>query len=153
MRRRSCGRICEGRPKAMRIEHANLSVHDAGAMTRFLQAVSPDFVVRGQGLDARGRPWRHVGNDVFYVALQTVTEGEVRTPYDDTPGMNHLGWVVDSVDALEARMREAGFTPNLRVSTHPARIRLYFYDPEGNDWEFVEYLREDASERNDYRDA
>lgn len=59
----------------MRLEHANLSVHDAKAMTRFLQMVSPDFCVRGEGRDAHNRPWRHVGNDDFYVALQTVTEG------------------------------------------------------------------------------
>ena len=137
----------------MRLEHANLSVHDAEAMTRFLQAVSPDFCLRGEGRDAHNRPWRHVGNDDFYVALQTVTEGETRTPYGDTPGMNHLGWEVESVALLEARMRAAGFMPNLRVDSHPGRIRLYFYDPEGNDWEFVEYLSDDPQTRNDYADV
>ena len=134
----------------MRLEHANLSVRDAEAMTRFLQAMAPDFRVRGEGLDARGRPWRHVGNDVYYVALQTVPSGETRTPYGNSPGMNHLGWEVESVADLEARMVAAGFTPNLRVDDHPARRRLYFYDPEGNDWEFVEYLTADAKARNDY---
>ena len=134
----------------MRLEHANLSVRDAEAMTRFLQAVAPDFRVRGEGLDAQGRPWRHVGNDDFYIALQTVRSGETRTPYGNTPGLNHLGWVVDSVDELEARMAAAGHAPNLRVDDHPARRRLYFYDPESNDWEFVEYRTDDPAERHDY---
>lgn len=134
----------------MRLEHANLSVRDADAMTRFLQAVAPDFYVRGEGLDDQGRPWKHVGNDTFYIALQTVEQGDTRTPYGDTPGLNHLGWEVDSVQELEQRMRQAGHVPNLRVEDHPARIRLYFYDPEGNDWEFVEYLTNNPTERNDY---
>ena len=134
----------------MRLEHANLSVHDADAMTRFLCAVATDFRVRGTGTDAQGRPWRHVGNDDFYIALQSVTRGETRKPYGDTPGLNHLGWEVASVDALQARMSAAGYAPNLRVDDHPARRRLYYYDPEGNDWEFVEYTTEDPRQRNDY---
>ena len=33
---------------------------------------------------------------------------------------------------------------------HPQRQRVYFYDSEGNDWEFVEYASDDPAERNDY---
>ena len=51
---------------------------------------------------------------------------------------------------IEQQMRRAGDAPNLRVEDHPARVRLYFYDPEGNDWEFVEYFSKDPNERNDY---
>jgi hypothetical protein len=28
---------------------------------------------------------------------------------------------------------------------------MYFYDPEDNDWEFVQYLSQDLAERNDYK--
>ena len=134
----------------MRLEHANLSVVDVEAVTRFLHAVDPSFVVRGDGTDGQGRPWRHVGNQNFYVALQSVPPSEVRTPYSNSPGLNHLGWEVGDVGGLEARMRAAGFEPNLADDTHPARRRLYFYDPDGNDWEFVEYLSDDPAERNSY---
>ena len=41
----------------MRLEHTNLSGHDAEAMTRFLQTMTPDFRVRGEGLDSHGHPW------------------------------------------------------------------------------------------------
>ncbi len=136
-----------------RLEHANLSVRNTEAVTHFLQAAFPGFAVRSQGEDAQGRPWRHVGNETFYVALQSVPSAEVRTPYGNTPGMNHLGWEVDSVAALEARMEAAGYAPNLRVDSHPSRRRIYYYDPDGNDWEFVEYLTDDPNERNDYGDA
>jgi hypothetical protein len=33
---------------------------------------------------------------------------------------------------------------------HPHRQRVYFLDPEGNDWEFVQYFSADPAERNDY---
>jgi hypothetical protein len=41
-------------------------------------------------------------------------------------------------------------SPNLVAAEHPARKRVYFHDPEGNDWEFVQYFTTDPSERNDY---
>jgi catechol 2,3-dioxygenase-like lactoylglutathione lyase family enzyme len=84
------------------------------------------------------------------VALQTVPGNDVRTPYSNTPGMNHLGWEIDDLDALRERMAAAGYTPNLFDDSHAARRRLYFYDPDGNDWEFVEYQTDDPAQRNDY---
>jgi len=134
----------------LRLEHANLSVHDTDAMTRFLLAAFPEFRVRGEGLDGQGRQWRHVGNDDFYVALQAVPENSGRTPYGNQTGLNHLGWEVDDLDALEARLADAGFPRNLNVDSHPARERRYFYDPDGNDWEFVRYTTTDPAARNDY---
>lgn len=134
----------------IRLEHANLSVVNTEEMERFLLAAFPDFRRRGEGTDGQGRPWRHVGNDRFYVALQTVPANRHRTPYGNETGLNHLGWEVDDLTALEARMKAAGFEPNLAADDHPARNRRYFYDPDGNDWEFVEYLSDDVDERNDY---
>ena len=134
----------------MKLEHANLSVVHTDEMERFLLTAFPDFRRRGEGLDGQGRPWRHVGNDVFYVALQTVGISTARTPYGEATGLNHLGWEVEDLAGLEARMRAAGFEPNLAIDDHPARSRRYFYDPDGNDWEFVEYLVDDVSARNDY---
>jgi catechol 2,3-dioxygenase-like lactoylglutathione lyase family enzyme len=135
------------------LEHANISVTDAEATTRFIICAFPDFHIRGEGLDGRGRPWRHVGNDEFYIAIQSVPDRLERTPYGNTTGLNHLGWVVDDVAALEARMHVAGYRPNLKADEHPARRRRYFYDPDGNDWEFVEYTTTEISQRNDYSDA
>ena len=135
----------------IRLEHANLSVVNTEEMTRFILTAFPDFRVRGEGTDGHGRPWRHVGNDDFYVALQTVEENAGRTPYGNVTGLNHLGWEVDDLAALEQRMRAGGFEPNLAADDHPARNRRYFYDPDGNDWEFVCYLTDDVAQRNDYR--
>ena len=133
-----------------RLEHANVSVRDPDAITRFMLAAFPDFRVRGEGLDDYGRAWRHVGDDESYVALQAVPTGGSRTLYGSTPGLNHLGFEVSDLDALRSRLEAAGFRHNLLITTHPARRRIYFHDPEGNDWEFVEYTTPVRSERNDY---
>ena len=134
----------------MKLEHANLSVENTEEMEQFLLAAFPDFRRRGEGLDGQGRPWRHVGNDEFYIALQTVPVNSQRTPYGNDTGLNHLGWEVDDLQALVRRMAAAGFAPNLSADNHPARNRRYFYDPDGNDWEFVQYLVDEIDERNDY---
>jgi len=134
----------------IRLEHANLSVANTDEMERFLLAAFPDFHRRGGGTDGQGRPWRHVGNDQFYIALQTVPTNNRRTLYGNETGLNHLGWEVDDLNALESRMQAAGFEANLAADDHPARNRHYFFDPDGNDWEFVEYLVDDVDERNDY---
>ena len=36
------------------------------------------------------------------------------------------------------------------INDPPYRKRVYFTDPEGNDWEFVQYSSDDPLERNDY---
>lgn len=134
------------------LEHANICVADIEVMTAFLLRVFPHFRVRGEGLDGHGRPWRHVGDDHTYLALQAATTRRTTpwVPYSGEPGVNHLGYVVDDVDALVKRLAELGMRPNLVSAEHPARKRVYFYDPEGNDWEFVQYLTADSAQRNDY---
>ncbi|MEQ8860062.1 MAG: VOC family protein [Pseudomonadales bacterium] len=134
----------------LKLEHANLSVTDVAAMTRFITVAFPEFTIRGEGHDDAGRLWRHVGNDSFYLALQAVPSRRDRQPYGNDTGLNHLGWEVGDVAAVESRLRHAGFEPNLHVDSHPARRRVYFHDPEGNDWEFVQYLTDDPRARHDY---
>jgi hypothetical protein len=67
-----------------RLEHANLAVIKTEEMTRFLQAAFPDFQIRGQGVSASGIHWRHLGDDDFYLALNTVTDDPAeRNDYSD----------------------------------------------------------------------
>jgi catechol 2,3-dioxygenase-like lactoylglutathione lyase family enzyme len=137
----------------VRLEHANLCVRDIPAMTRFLQTAFPDFRLRGEGISQDGTRWVHVGTDETYIALGQSRVDNVPhwTPYEGIPGMNHLAYEVDDVEALRQRMTSAGYKNSTPPNTHPHRKRLYFYDPEGNDWEFVQYLSNDPVERNDYK--
>jgi hypothetical protein len=47
-------------------------------------------------------------------------------------------------------MSRAGYTDSTVENHHPYRKRVYFYDPDGNDWEFVQYLSGDPGKRHDY---
>ena len=136
----------------VRFEHANLLVRDIDATIRFLQTALPEFKIRRDVRDTRGSRWVHIGTDDTYIALnQASAEPRQRwTPYSGVPGVNHLGYEVDDVDALRARMRSAGYKDSTAPNSHPYRKRVYFYDPDGNDWEFVQYLSDDPAKRNDY---
>ena len=137
---------------AVRLEHANICVRDIEGMIRFLQTAFPEFQVRGEGRSHEGTRWVHIGTDETYIALgQATGEPEKRwTPYQGLPGVNHLAFEVDVVEALRDRLKSAGYKDSTVPNAHPHRKRLYFYDPEGNDWEFVQYLSQDAAERHDY---
>jgi catechol 2,3-dioxygenase-like lactoylglutathione lyase family enzyme len=136
----------------IRLEHANLAVRDLDGMTRFLQTAFPDFRVRGDGVGPMGQRWRHLGNDRCYLALNEARAEapEAWVPYAGKPGLNHLGFEVDDADALRERLAAAGYRDSTVPNRHPHRKRVYFHDPEGNDWEFVQYLSDDPRERNDY---
>ena len=137
----------------VRLEHANLCVRDIESMIRFLQTAFPEFRVRGEGVSNDGTRWVHVGTDETYIALgQSRVEPAGRwSPYAGMPGVNHLAYEIDDVEGLRERMTAAGYRDSTPSNAHPHRTRLYFYDPEGNDWEFVQYFSKNAAERNDYK--
>jgi len=99
-----------------------------------------------------GAHWVHVGNDETYVALNQASRApaEPWEAYGGSPGLNHLGYEVEDVEALRQRLRFAGYRESTVPNAHPHRRRVYFYDDEGNDWEFVEYASDDRRLRNDY---
>ena len=136
----------------IRLEHANFQVRDIDGMIRFLRTALPDFRIRGEGKTWQGQRWVHVGCDDAYINLtQAIQEPvEKRAPYSGTPGLNHLGFEVDDVEALRTRMKDAGYFDSTVPNDHPHRKRVYFFDAEGRDWEFVQYLSDDPAERNDY---
>jgi len=136
----------------IRLEHANLNVRDVDATTRFLQTAFPEFEVRGGGKSWNGKRWLHVGTEDTYIALNEAFDepAEDWVPYTGKPGVNHLGYEVNDVEALRTRLAEAGYRDSTVPNRHPHRKRVYFYDDDGNDWEFVQYGSENPSERNDY---
>lgn len=136
----------------LRIDHANLIVRDVDATIRFLCIALPDFRLRGEGRDGRGRRWVHVGSDTAYLALHEAGReaAEPFEPYGETPGLNHVGFEVDDAEAVRTRLRAAGYRDSTVPNAHPHRRRVYFRDAEDHDWEFVEYHSKDPAERHDY---
>ncbi|MEO0998879.1 MAG: VOC family protein [Pseudomonadota bacterium] len=134
-----------------RLEHANIAVRDVDQIVRFIRTALPDYAVRGEGT-SNGRRWVHVGDDESYLAINQASRdpAEAWVPYAGKPGVNHLGFEVDDAAALGERLRAAGYTESTVANRHPYRQRVYFLDPEGNDWEFVQYDSDVPAERNDY---
>ena len=136
----------------VRLEHVNICVKDFSVMVNFLQTAFPEFKVRGEGTFTKGVNWLHVGTDDTYIALEQANKVAVSdgTRNSGTPGVNHLAYEVDDIDSLRNRLNSNGFKESGVADTHPYRKRVYYIDPEGNEWEFIEYFSSDPSERNDY---
>jgi catechol 2,3-dioxygenase-like lactoylglutathione lyase family enzyme len=117
-----------------------------------LQTAFPAFQIRHDGMGSTGERFVHVGTDETYIA---VTEASAESqhpwvPYSGKPGVNHLGYEVDDADALRERLLKAGYEESTVPNRHPYRKRVYFHDPDGNDWEFVQYLSDEPHHRHDY---
>jgi catechol 2,3-dioxygenase-like lactoylglutathione lyase family enzyme len=134
---------------AARLEHANINVRDIDEAIRFITTAFPEFRVRGRG-EVEGRPWVHVGTDTSYLALNEFQADAKRDPQFGEEPLNHLGFVVDDAEQLAERLRAAGFQEGFIAPAHPYRIRKYFLDGDGNEWEFVEYLSDDPAQQNEY---
>src|SRR5688572_151044 len=108
---------------AIRLEHANLCVCDLEGVIRFLQTAFPEFKIRRDVRDDDGKRWVHIGTDAMYVALHQATSGEAATriPYSSEPGLNHLAFEVDDVDAIRARLAAAGYKDSTVPNSHPWR--------------------------------
>jgi catechol 2,3-dioxygenase-like lactoylglutathione lyase family enzyme len=58
--------------------------------------------------------------------------------YKTVGGMNHIGVVVEDLDAVEAKVAAAGFETFNHGDYEPGR-RFYFYDHDGIEFEVVSY--------------
>jgi len=130
------------------MEHANVTVKSIDKSVAFFQTAFPHFVKRGSGESPR--KWVHLGDDVTYLALSEDSENETPAKDYSRNGVNHIGFVVENVDSIAQRLTGAGYKRSYPKTMHDFRIREYFYDADGNEFEFVEYLTEVTSERNSY---
>ncbi len=121
----------------MRLEHVNLTVTDLDRSIAFYCDLL-DFHVRWKGPIDADRLGAHVGNDEHYLALfQATADGDVEHDYL-RPGLNHFGFVVDDLDETRRRLERLGAKVHLAADYDPGR-RIYVYDPDGHEVEFVEY--------------
>ncbi|MCS5536749.1 MAG: VOC family protein [Candidatus Poseidoniaceae archaeon] len=136
------------------LEHVNITTTSIDELVVFLQTAVPQWKVRNgsEGSEKNCR-WLHMGSDENYIAIEE-RDGPDKSPHQAYfhPGLNHYGIVVENVESLMERMIGAGYSEGAHVLEHPFRKRCYFFDHDGAEWEFVEYLSEVPSEMNDYSD-
>lgn len=121
------------------LEHANITVSDPDATAAWLGDVF-GWQIRWQGAAIHGGRSIHVGGDSSYLAIYS--PGAAQPGNDDSyhtvGGLNHVGVVVDDLDAAESRVRAAGFEPHNHANYEPGR-RFYFDDLDGIEFEVVSY--------------
>jgi catechol 2,3-dioxygenase-like lactoylglutathione lyase family enzyme len=117
------------------IEHANLTVSDIERSSEFFQKLL-GWRERWRGEAMNGGETIHVGDDRSYLALYTD-----RLPHErfaKGAPLNHVGVVVDDLDAAERTVLEAGLETFNHADYEPGR-RFYFFDWDGIEFEVVSY--------------
>jgi catechol 2,3-dioxygenase-like lactoylglutathione lyase family enzyme len=120
------------------IEHVNITVRDPDRSADLMAGLF-GWHVRWKGPALSGGTTVHVGDERFYLALYT--HDGAATPEDlfrKGRPLNHVGIVVDDLDALEARVIAAGLVPFSHGDYEPGR-RFYFLDYDGTEFEIVSY--------------
>ena len=138
-----------------RLEHLNVTLTDLDRATRALQAIVPDWTVRGAGTwdDGSGHQfeWRHVGDDFQYLSLYETPPGSALQASGGPSAFNHLALVVDDLDAALARLRAVDIPlDHIGGSTRHRRSAYVVIEPERLQIELVAYDSAVPAERNVY---
>ncbi len=124
--------------KPARIEHANLTVADPHASADLMRALF-GWHIRWEGPSMLGGHTVHVGSENDYLAFYTNAEVKAARPhFEKGVPLNHVGIVVDNLDAVEEKVVAAGLEPFSHGNYEPGR-RFYFFDNNGIEFEVVSY--------------
>ena len=135
--------------KLMYLEHFNITVNDLQESIKFFQTAFPHFKIRGHHHDMR--EWVHLGDDDTYIAINQALQKDVKAhnSYDNI-GINHVGFVVQDVEEIAKNLLDNGYERDYPKQEEEFRIRDYFADADGNQFEFVQYLSDKVEEKNRY---
>ncbi|MEQ1541552.1 MAG: VOC family protein [Novosphingobium sp.] len=118
------------------LEHANITVSDPDRSSSLLQALC-GWHERWRGPSRLGGWTIHVGNERDYLAVYT-SGSPVAQRFAKGVPLNHIGLVVDDLEAAEGVVAAAGLTPFNQMNYEPGR-RFYFFDWDGIEFEVVSY--------------
>ena len=123
-----------------RLEHANITVGDVEGTAELLVRLF-GWQIRWQGPSIHGGWTIHVGTVDQYLALYSGPDRDKLAQADTYTlrgGLNHIGLVVDDLQAAETAVTAAGLTPTSHADYEPGR-RFYFLSPQGVEFEVVSY--------------
>jgi hypothetical protein len=124
---------------SVKLEHANITVPHAKRTAELLIALF-DWKIRWEGASLEGGYTVHVGGKDSYLALYSPKEAPAQQAlrYHAVGALNHIGFVVEDLDAMEQRIIAMGYRPHMHADYEPGR-RFYFYGPGGVEYELVSY--------------
>ena len=103
------------------LEHLNVTVKDTHATAEMLCDLF-GWEIRWEGASIHEGYSLHVGSKTSYLALYTPG-----ARYYSCAALNHLGIVVDDLDAVKQKVIARGYVPNSHQDYEPGR-RFYFED-------------------------
>ncbi|MEO0327489.1 MAG: VOC family protein [Pseudomonadota bacterium] len=122
------------------VEHVNMTVSDPKKTAEMLCRLF-DWKIRWHGAAMNGEGFTyHVGSEGSYLALYS---GHVNNPaeesnYETVGGLNHVGILVDDINATEKRILAAGYKTQSHSDYEPGK-RFYFHDGDNIEFEIVSY--------------
>lgn len=121
---------------AARLEHVNIRVSDPDRTAALLSRLC-GWHERWRGPSALGGWTIHLGAETDYIALY---QGDAPLPGKFAKGLplQHIGLVVDDLDAAERVVIAEGLVPFNHADYEPGR-RFYVFDWDGIEWELVSY--------------
>lgn len=121
------------------LEHANLTVKNPDETARILVELF-GWRIRWAGEAIHHGYTVHVGGERSYLALYAHTSEQSSSidSYHHLHGLNHLGIVVEDLDAAEQAILAAGFNTRSHADYEPGR-RFYFEDSDGLEFEVISY--------------
>lgn len=117
------------------LEHVNITVSDIERSAALLERLM-GWHIRWRGPSQLGGETIHVGGQQDYIAVYT--KGAAVDRFAKGVPLNHVGLVVDDLDAAEAVVVAAGLVPFSHADYDPGR-RFYFFDWDGIEFEVVSY--------------
>lgn len=121
---------------AARLEHVNIRVSDPDRTAAFLARLC-GWHERWRGPSALGGWTIHLGSESDYIALYQ-GEDPLQEPFAKGRPLQHIGLLVDDLDAAERIVGEAGLEAFNHGDYEPGR-RFYVLDWDGIEWELVSY--------------
>ena len=123
------------------LEHINFTVKDARKTAEeFCDLFDWNIRWHGEAMDGQGETY-HVGSDDSYLAVYSPmgrTSAGSGSSYTTQKGLNHIGVTVPDIDAMEERVKAAGYKPGPQWDYEPGR-RFYFFNRDGIEVEIVSY--------------
>jgi len=122
------------------LEHVNLTVSDPDKTADMMVKLF-GWKVRWSGAALGNGRTVHVGNDADYVVLYSVGDPKVlgeSENYGIAGAVNHLGILVDDLDAAEQKVLAFGIKTHSHQTYEPGS-RFYFHDHDNIEYEVVSY--------------
>ncbi len=118
------------------LEHVNITVSDIERSAALLERLM-GWHIRWRGPSQLGGETIHVGSAQDYIAVYN-KGAPLAARFAKGAPLNHVGLVVDDLDAAEAVVKAAGLEPFNHADYEPGR-RFYFFDWDGIEFEMVSY--------------